>query len=82
MCQDPKYIDTAAGYTLEFMNAVHSVKTLRLWLKPYLEPRTPEVKNLRQREKLAKKILRPLIEERIHRKANNSSWQEPDDLVQ
>ncbi|EUC34673.1 hypothetical protein COCCADRAFT_35710 [Bipolaris zeicola 26-R-13] len=82
VCQDPEYIDTAANYTLEFMNAVHSVKALRPWLKPYLGPRTLEVKKLRQREKLAEKILRPLIEDRIQRKANDPSWKEPDDLVQ
>lgn len=81
-CQDPEYLDTACSYTLDLMNAVTALKKMRPWLKPFLGSRTPEVIKLRQREKLAEKVLRPLIEERINSKANDPNWQEPDDLLQ
>ncbi|EUC51026.1 hypothetical protein COCMIDRAFT_21423 [Bipolaris oryzae ATCC 44560] len=70
--QTPEYIDTAVNYTLQFMHAVHVVKTIRPWLKPSLGPRTPEIQKLLGLAKLAEKLLGPIIEEKIHRRANDS----------
>lgn len=82
LCQDPEYLDAGSNYTVDLMKAVQAVKQIRPILKPFLAPRTPEVVQLRQREKRATEVLRPIIEERMNGKSKDPNWQEPDDMLQ
>ncbi|KAA8619294.1 CypX Cytochrome P450 [Pyrenophora tritici-repentis] len=82
MSQNPEYLDACSNYTVDLMTAVSAIKQVRPWLKPIQVPRLPEVLKLREREKAAYKLLQPITQERIHLKATDPNWQEPDDMVQ
>lgn len=81
LCEDPQYLDCATNYTLDLVNSVTAIKRLRPWLRPFMAPRLPEVRRLRQREKDLAAFLYPLIEQR-REAAKNPDWEKPDDMTQ
>ncbi|CAE7025952.1 hypothetical protein CFE70_003690 [Pyrenophora teres f. teres 0-1] len=82
MSKNPEYLDACSNYTLDLMTAVSAIKRVRPWLRPIQAPRLPEIIKLRQREAVCCRLLEPIIKERMHLKATDPTWQEPDDMVQ
>jgi cytochrome P450 len=64
------------------MDAVHAIKRLRPWQKPFLAPRLPEIKKLRAVEKLAAELLNAMVKERLEAEKTDPNWQKPDDMMQ
>ncbi|KAH7062023.1 cytochrome P450 monooxygenase-like protein [Paraphoma chrysanthemicola] len=79
---DPDYLECATKYTHCVVEAIREIKNIRPWLKPFLAPRLPEVQRLRDMEKRAAKILRPLVRERLEAEKADPTWQRPDDMMQ
>jgi cytochrome P450 len=82
LCQHPEYLDLAVNYTLDLMAAVNACKKLRPITKAFFAPRTPEVQQLRKREKQLSDFLHPIVEERMTAKSKDPNWQAPDDMLQ
>ncbi|KAF2029035.1 cytochrome P450 monooxygenase-like protein [Setomelanomma holmii] len=82
LCQDPEYLECGSKYTIFVMQAVHAIKPIRPWLRPFLVPRLPEIQRLRDMEKRAAKHLQPIIRERVEAEKNDPNWQKPDDMLQ
>ena len=81
LCEDPQYLDCATNYTLNLIDSVTAIKKLRPWLRPLLAPRTPEIRRLRQKEKMATELLFPLVQAR-QEAAKDPNWEKPDDMTQ
>lgn len=81
LCEDPNYLDCATNYTMDVIDSVTAIKKLRPWLRPFLAPRTPEIRRLRQREADLAKHLYPLIKQR-REAAKDPNWEKPDDMTQ
>ncbi|KAH7089221.1 cytochrome P450 monooxygenase-like protein [Paraphoma chrysanthemicola] len=82
LSHDPDYLECATKYTHCIVEAIRAIKNIRPWLKPFLAPRLPEVQRLRDMEKRAAKILRPLVRERLEAEKADPNWQKPDDMMQ
>ena len=82
MSKSPEYIDACKNYTVHFMTAVSAIKAIRPWLKPFLAPRVPELRRVRECKNQVIKILTPIVEERMRLKATDPNWQQPDDMLQ
>jgi cytochrome P450 len=82
LCQDPEYLDCGSNYTVYLINAVHAIKRIRPWLRPFLVPRLPEIKRLRDVEKRAARLLEPIVRERMEAEKSDANWQKPDDMMQ
>lgn len=78
---DEKYLEMGIQYTHELMAAQRRVKNMRPLLRPLLAHRTPEVRQLRKREKLAKEFFTPVVEARLQGEKRDD-WKEPDDMLQ
>ncbi|KAH6618782.1 cytochrome P450 monooxygenase-like protein [Boeremia exigua] len=81
LCEDPEYLDCATNYTMDLIDSVTAIKQLRPWLRPFMAPRTPEIRRLRQREKKLTEYLHPLIRQR-REAAKDPNWEKPDDMTQ
>ncbi|KAF2622679.1 cytochrome P450 monooxygenase-like protein, partial [Macroventuria anomochaeta] len=81
LCEDPEYLDCATNYTLDLIDSVTAIKKLRPWLRPFMAPRTPEIRRLRQRERRATEYLYPLVKQRQDA-AKDPNWEKPDDMTQ
>jgi hypothetical protein len=81
LCQDPEYLECGTKYTVYLIEAVRAIKLMRPWLRPFLAPRLPEIKRLRDMEKRAAKHLQPIVKERIEAGKNDPNWQKPEDMV-
>jgi hypothetical protein len=81
LCQDPEYLECGTKYTVYLIEAVRAIKLMRPWLRPFLAPRLPEIKRLRDMEKRAAKHLQPIVKERIEAEKNDPNWQKPEDMV-
>jgi cytochrome P450 len=64
------------------MQAVHAIKAIRPILRPFLAPRLPEIRRLRNLEKRAAAFLEPIIRTRMEAKKNRNGEQEPDDMME
>ncbi|KAI8934908.1 hypothetical protein NX059_008578 [Plenodomus lindquistii] len=82
LSEDPSYLEAASNYTVDLVKAVSKLKKMRPWLRPFLAPRTPEIRVLRERELEAQGYFKPLIEERTKAKKEDPNWQPPDDMLQ
>jgi cytochrome P450 len=82
LCQDPEYLDCGSNYTILLMEAVRAIKGIRPWLRPFLAPRLPEIRKLRDMEKRAARHLEPIVRERMEAEKNDPNWQKPDDMMQ
>jgi cytochrome P450 len=82
LCQDPEYLDSGSNYTINLMKAVHAIKQIRPWLRPFVVPRLPEIKKLRNMEERAARHLEPIVRERMEAEKNDPNWQKPDDMMQ
>lgn len=82
LCQDPEYLDAGRNYTLNLIDSVRAVKKVRPWLRPFLAPRLPEIRRVREREEQATRFLQPIVQERMESKKNDDNWIEPDDMLQ
>jgi hypothetical protein len=81
LCQDPEYLHSASNYTVYLMQALYAIKQTRPWLRPFLVPRLPEIRRLREMEKRAAKHLEPIVRERKESERNDPNWEKPDDMV-
>lgn len=82
LCQDPEYLNCGSNYTVYLMEAVRAIKRIRPWLRPFLVPRLPEIKRLRDMEKRAAEHLQPIVRERMEAEKNDPNWEKPDDMMQ
>lgn len=82
LCKDPEYLDCATKFTIDLVQSITAIKNLRPWTRFFMAPRLPEVRSLRQREKKAAELLRPLVQERRNAAKNNPNWERPDDMTQ
>ena len=80
LAQDPEYLEIGANYTVYLIEAVRAIKQIRPWLRPFLVPRLPEIKRLRDMEKKATKHLEPIVKERVNAQ-KDPNFQQPDDMV-
>lgn len=80
--QDPEYLEIGCTFTAVLGEAVAAVKRIRPWLRPFLAPYLPEIKQVRAIEKRATKHLEPIVRERIEAEKNDPNWQKPEDLMQ
>ena len=81
LCQDPEYLECGTKYTIYVMEAVRAIKNTRPWLRPFVVPRLPEIRRLREMEKRAAKHLQPIVRERMETEKTDTNWQRPDDMV-
>jgi len=81
LAQDPEYLEMGANYTVYLIEAVRAIKSIRPWLRPFLVPRLPEIKRLRDVEKRAAKHLEPIVRERMEAGKSDPNYQQPDDMV-
>jgi cytochrome P450 len=51
-------------------------------LRPFVVPRLPEIKKLRNMEERAARHLEPIVRERMEAEKNDPNWQKPDDMMQ
>lgn len=82
LSSDPEYLDCGTNYTVRLMEAIHAIKAIRPWLRPFLVPRLPEIAKLREMEKRAAQHLGPIVRERLAAEKNDPNWQKPDDMLQ
>jgi cytochrome P450 len=82
LSQDPEYLECGSMYTFVLFDAVRAIKLVRPWLRPFLVPRLPEMKKLREMEKRAANYLQPIVRERLEAQKNDPNWQKPDDMMQ
>jgi hypothetical protein len=81
LASDPEYLDIGANYTVYLVETVRAIKSIRPWLRPFLVPRLPEIKRLREMEKRAAKHLEPIVRERMEAGKADPNYQQPDDMV-
>jgi len=82
LCQDPEYLECGSKYAVYLMQAVFAIQRLRAWTKPFLAPRLPEIRRLRDMEARAAQKLRPVVEQRIEAAKNDPNWEQPNDMLQ
>ncbi|KAF2464865.1 cytochrome P450 monooxygenase-like protein [Lindgomyces ingoldianus] len=82
LCHNEEYLDCGINYTMELISAQQAIKKTRPILRPFFAPRLPEVKRLRERERIAKAFLEPIIDARRVAENNDPDWQRPDDMLQ
>lgn len=82
LSNDPEYLHCGSNYTIYIMQAVTAIKTIRPILKPFLAPRLPEIRRLRDLEKRATAFLEPIIHTRMEAKKDRKGEQEPDDMME
>ncbi len=81
VASDPEYLDCSVNYTMSLIGSSRAIAKLRPWLRPFLAPRLPEVRKLRDYEAKAKTYLLPIIRERLEAAANDPNYQAPDDMM-
>ncbi|KAI1506099.1 cytochrome P450 [Biscogniauxia marginata] len=81
LCEDERYLDASVHYTMELVAAQRRVKSLRPLFRPIFANLTPEIRQLRKREKMTADFLLPVVEARLEGK-KRKDWQEPDDMLQ
>ncbi|ORY00362.1 ent-kaurene oxidase [Clohesyomyces aquaticus] len=81
LCHTEEYQESAISYTMEIINVLNAIKGMRPILRPFLAPRLPEVKNLKDREKKAKAFLEPIAAAR-KKGMKDPEWKRPDDMLQ
>lgn len=81
LCEDPFYLDCATNYTIDMIDSVTAIKQIRPWLRPFLAPRTPQMRRLRQKEKDLINYVAPMIKQR-QEAAKDPNWEKPDDMTQ
>jgi cytochrome P450 len=64
------------------MQAVHAIKAIRPIFRPFLAPRLPEIRRLRDLEKRAAAFLEPIIRARMEAKKDRQGKQGPDDMME
>ncbi|KAK7732424.1 hypothetical protein SLS63_005103 [Diaporthe eres] len=77
----PEYVDMAMNYTMDIVNAREAVTRLPKGERHLKASSLTEVKTLREREKKAWEILKPIIEARL-RAVEDPDYRKPDDLLQ
>lgn len=81
LCRTPEYVDMAMNYTMDIVNAREAVTRLPKGERHLKASSLSEVKTLREREKKAWAMLRPIIEARL-RAVEDPDYRKPDDLLQ
>lgn len=81
LCRSPEYVDIAMNYTMDIVNAREAVTRLPKWQRPLKASSLPAVKTLREREKKAWAMLKPIIDAR-QRSVSDPDYRKPDDLLQ
>lgn len=81
LCRTPEYVDIAMNYTMDIVNAREAVTRLPKWQRPFKASSLQAVKTLREREKKAWAMLKPIIEAR-QRAVSEPDYRKPDDLLQ
>lgn len=81
LCRTPEYVDMAMNYTMDIVNAREAVTRLPKWQRHIKASSLPAVKTLREREKKAWAMLRPIIDARL-RAVGDPDYRKPDDLLQ
>ncbi|KAH7371360.1 ent-kaurene oxidase [Pyrenochaeta sp. MPI-SDFR-AT-0127] len=82
LAQDPDYLFCCANYSTFIMDAVQEIKSIRPVFRPFLAPRLPVVRRLREMEQRLMKHLSPIVKERQEAAKNDPNWQQPDDMLQ
>lgn len=81
LCRTPEYVDMAMNYTMDIINAREAVTRLPKWQRHLKASSLPAVQTLREREKKAWAMLRPIIEARVSA-VGDPDYRKPDDLLQ
>lgn len=81
LCRSPEYVEMAMNYTMDIVNAREAVTRLPKWQRPLKASSLDAVKTLREREKKAWAMLRPIIDARV-RAVEDPDYRKPDDLLQ
>lgn len=81
LCRSPEYVEMAMNYTMDIVNAREAVTRSPKWQRPLKASSLDAVKTLREREKKAWAMLRPIIDARV-RAVEDPDYRKPDDLLQ
>ncbi|KAF2740990.1 cytochrome P450 [Polyplosphaeria fusca] len=75
------YLDAGLNYTMELISAQRAIKQMKPIWRPFLAPRLPEVRRLKERERQATSFLEPVVKARREAE-KNPDYQKPDDMLQ
>ncbi|KAH6860587.1 cytochrome P450 [Alternaria alternata] len=81
VAKDPGYLECTKNFTVHLGEATKAIKVTRVWLRPFLAPRLPEVKRLLETRKKLRGYVKRVMEER-EAKIKDPDWVPPDDMMQ
>ncbi|KAJ0158815.1 Ent-kaurene oxidase [Colletotrichum tanaceti] len=81
LCRNEEYLDAAINYTVDLMKAIFKVADMTPYMRPFLAPRTPEVRRVRARIAEAEEFLRPVVRAR-REAARDPDYRKPDDMLE
>lgn len=81
LCHAEEYIDASINYTVEVMNAVRDINSMK-WFRDLRAPYLPSVKRIDARVEQALKFLEPVVAERLEAERNDPEYKKPDDMLQ
>jgi cytochrome P450 len=81
VANDPGYLDCTKNFTVHLGEATKAIKGTRVWLRPFLAPRLPEVKRLLETRKSLRNYVKCVMEER-EAKRKDPKWVPPEDMMQ
>jgi len=81
VANDPGYLECTKNFTVHLGEATKAIKVTRVWLRPFLAPRLPEVKRLLETRKKLRVYVKRVMEER-EAKIKDPDWVPPDDMMQ
>ncbi|KAH7086118.1 ent-kaurene oxidase [Paraphoma chrysanthemicola] len=75
------YLDCTKNFTVHLGEATKAIKGTRVWLRPLLAPRLPEVKRLLETRRSLRTYVQHVIDER-EAKREDPNWVPPEDMMQ
>ncbi|KAH7558956.1 ent-kaurene oxidase [Bipolaris maydis] len=75
------YLDCTKNFTVYLGEATKAIKVTRVWLRPFIAPRLPEVKRLLETRGKLRNYVKRVMEER-EAKMKDPNWVPPDDMMQ
>jgi ent-kaurene oxidase len=81
LCRDEEWIDATINYTNDAVNAIAPVKAIHPLLRPFIAPRLPEVRRIKQHRINGARLLEPVLVERLEN-MKAPGFKPPTDMIQ
>lgn len=82
LCRSEEYVDMSINYTVELMQAAHSISSLRPDERDAKASSLPAVKQLQKRRQMGAEFVQPIIAARKKAMKDDPDFQKPDDIMQ